>query len=71
METTGNKKRQSNIEKTVNKARKKIPYSYSLSYGELVQLYSTSDWFEAIDQAYLYGFIRGSRAKAKGRVPAL
>ena len=62
-----------NIEKTVDKASDKIPYTYSLSMGELLQLYSESqkDIFIALIKAYDFGFIRGTRAMAKERVSIL
>ena len=62
-----------NIEKTVSKAEGRIPNSYDLTMEELYQLYSMSKkgLFYAIIKAFDLGFIRGTRAKGKGRVSVL
>lgn len=62
-----------NITETVRKNEDKIPYAYVLSCGELGQLYELgkADILDAVAKAYAYGFIKGTRAKGKKRVPVL
>lgn len=63
-----------NIEKTVKRVSDKIPYTYSLSHGELLQLcnlYREHGIIMSLIWAYEFGFCRGTRAKGKGRVPVL
>ena len=63
----------SSIEKTVAKAEDKIPYEYTLSMDELLALYyaSQEDAFRALIQAFTLGFIKGTRAYSRKRVPVL
>ena len=62
-----------NIDKTVEQAEKKIPFAYILSLRELTALYEAGqeDIMKAVIKAYIFGFCRGTRAKAKNRVPVL
>ena len=62
-----------NIDKTIEQAKKKIPFAYTLSLGELTTLYDVGreDIIKAVIKAYTFGFCRGTRAKAKKRVSVL
>ena len=61
------------IEKTVKKVKEKKPYEYSLTMAEYTSLVQSGkeDICKAISMAYNYGFARGTRAKARNRVPVL
>lgn len=71
METSDN--RQNKLQERVAKTAHKIPSDYSMNARDLNDLYSLSrqDLFEALMLAYDFGFIRGTRAKARGRVSIL
>lgn len=61
------------IKKAVSKKRDKIPSTYSLGFYEMTDLYhmSKEDIFEALLTAYELGFIRGTRARDRKKVPVL
>ena len=61
------------IKKTLEKDKGKIPYSYSMSLHDLVELFTTNkdDPVTALCMAYDYGFIRGTRAEKRKSVPSL
>ena len=63
----------SDIQKATAQKKEKIPYAYDLSLEELTTLYVESkiDVIHALSMAYTFGFIRGTRAKGKKRVPIL
>ena len=71
METS--EKKRNKIQLCVAKRAHKLPSDYSLTVGDLNELFNASqkDIFEALIIAYDYGLIRGTRAKARGRVPVL
>ena len=63
-----------NIEKTVKRVSDRIPYTYTLSQGEMLQLcdiYRKHGILMSLIKAYEYGFIKGTRAKGKNRVSVL
>lgn len=62
------------MEETVKRARGKIPYDYYPNLDEMNYLYRVGkhkDIFEALIAAYEYGFIKGTRARQRKRVPTL
>ena len=61
------------IKKTVTKASDGIPNAYDLSIEELTTLYESSQRsiIQALIMAYDDGFVRGTRAKARGKVTIL
>ena len=62
-----------NIERTLKKTKDKIPYYYSLSLDDFTELLKevSKDPIEGVIKAYKYGFCKGTRAKARGKVPTL
>ena len=58
------------MEETVKRTRGKIPTAYDLDLEELARLrqLSKDGIAEALCMAFDYGFAKGTRAKAKGRV---
>lgn len=63
-----------NIEKTIMEKERRIPYSYDLALNEIGQLFSLYEKHGivlSLIKAYIFGFIRGTRAKARNRVPEL
>lgn len=63
-----------NIQKTVQRAKGKIPFYYELSFNEMCQIADICKdrgLLEAVMVAFDFGFIRGTRAKARDRVSTL
>lgn len=63
-----------NIEKTVKRVSDKIPYTYSLSHGEMLQLwdmYRKHGILMSLIWAYEFGFCRGTRAHKRKQVSVL
>ena len=61
------------MEETVERIRGKIPTAYDLDLEEFKRLceLSMDSLGEALSIAFDYGFVKGTRANAKGRVSAL
>lgn len=63
-----------NISETVRRAGNKIPSTYELTLRELGQLHDISkksSIIQALICAYRFGFVKGTRAKSKGKVSTL
>ena len=64
----------SNIEKTTENIRDKIPSKYYLSIEDLrslLDIVNSRKPFQALMIAFEYGFMKGTRAKARNRCPTL
>ena len=62
------------MEETIERAQGKIPYDYYPNFDEMATLYREGkheDIYEALIAAFEYGFIKGTRAHQRKRVPAL
>lgn len=61
------------MEKTVKRQQDKIPSSYYMNGDEVLRLHQIekTNWYDALMIAYVYGFIKGTRAKSKNRVSVL
>ena len=63
----------SDVSKVVAQKKGRIPYDYALTIGEIMQLYHASekDIVSALILAFDFGFIKGTRAKGRKKVPVL
>lgn len=67
-----------NVKAAIERTEKKLPYNYSLSMTEAVQIMQiaekragAADLLTAINTAFKFGVSVGSRAHAAGKIPEL